>query len=105
VRPTREPIAKHIIDMVKRGECGPIKLSDAANRRDEAARTAKTGGQVTLTWHQRALREHWLVVVLWISLSQDACENSHADFWIIAEGFYQSDRRCRGHHLWARRGC
>ena len=51
------------------------------------------------------LREHWLVVVLWDILSQDACESSHADFWIIAEGFYQNDRRCRGRHLWARRGC
>src|SRR5712664_2747248 len=52
-----------------------------------------------------ALREHWLVVVLWTSLSQDPCEDSHADFRIIAEGFYQNDRRCRGRHLWARRGC
>jgi hypothetical protein len=52
-----------------------------------------------------ALREHWLVVVLWILLSQDACEDSHADFRIIAEGFYQNDRRCRSRHLWARRGC
>jgi hypothetical protein len=51
------------------------------------------------------LREHWLVTVLWISLSHHAWEDSHADFWVIAEDFYQNDRCCRGCHLWARRGC
>jgi hypothetical protein len=36
----------------------------------------------------------------------DAWEDSHADFRIVAESlFYQNDRRCRGRHLWARRGC
>jgi hypothetical protein len=52
-----------------------------------------------------ALRGHWLVTLLSVSLSKDAHEDSHADFRIIAEGFYQNDRRCRGRHLWARRGC
>ena len=32
--------------------------------------------------------------------------NSHADFRIVAEGFYQDDGRCRRRHdLWPRRFC
>ena len=32
--------------------------------------------------------------------------NSHADFRIVAEGFYQNDGRCRRRRdLWPRRGC
>src|SRR5262249_50237290 len=48
----------------------------------------------------RALCEHWLVTVLWISLSQCAREDSHADFRIIAEGIYQNSGRCRRRDLW-----
>jgi hypothetical protein len=47
-----------------------------------------------------AVFEHWLVTVLWISLSQRAREDSHADFRIIAKGIYQNSGRCRRRDLW-----
>jgi hypothetical protein len=87
-------------------QCGPpppAALRARPHRSHAAARMARSRGFCSTPWDRVAppratiitptrrmpivSRGHWLVTVLWVSLRR-AGEESHADFRIIAEGFY-----------------